>query len=191
MLTINLLPGQYRKPQSTSLEQLHRSPLGVLIVGFLVGLTLVLGVTVQLRQARAEKLAARFQAIEPQKQSIEALKATVQHLREQEAVYLRLTQDRRRWAKVLNTLSDATPEGVWFTDLSLDQQKGLVVQGAAISRGGEEMVKIGHLVQDLKDDAHVKTIVQEIQIESIKSVQEQEIEVVEFTLTCKLIPQDS
>ena len=95
------------------------------------------------------------------------------------------------WAKRLNTLSDVTPEGVWFTELSLDEDKGLVIQGSAIGQGGAEMVSVGRIVSDLKANADFSSVIKDIQIESIKRVQEKEVELVQFTLTCFLAKKPS
>jgi Tfp pilus assembly protein PilN len=186
MVSINLLPEAYRKPRVSKVEQLHRSPLAILAVGALVGMAALGWMVLLMRQARLAQLTQRLQQLASQKTAAEELKASVQQLRDQHTVFQRLSRERSQWARRLNILSDVTPEGVWFTDLSLDQGKGLIVQGSAIGRGGEEMVRIGRLVQDLKADAAFSAVVQDIQIESIKSVQEKEIEVIEFTLTCKL-----
>jgi hypothetical protein len=59
---------------------------------------------------------------------------------------------------------------------------------SAIAQGGTEMVTVGRLVQDLKADQYFALAVKDIQIESIKRVQEKEVEVVQFTLTCALVP---
>lgn len=186
MITINLLPENYRKLTVSSVQQFHRSPLAFLIVIVLVSPLLILGTLWKLRQAQAGQLITHLSQLDPQKTEADQLKTSVQALRDQQAALQRLSRERRQWTKLLNRLSDVTPDGVWYTDLSLDQQQGFVVQGAAISQGGEEMVRIGRLVQDLKADPNFSSMIQDIQIESIKTVQEKEVEVVEFTLTCKL-----
>ena len=186
MITINLLPESYRKPKASPIEQLPRSPLTLIVVGGLVGVTALLGVVWQIRQAHAAVLAGQLNSLQPKKMEVDKLMAAVQTLRDQHAVYGRLRDARSRWALLLNALSDVTPEGVWFTDLSVDQQRGLTIQGSAIGGGGEEMVRIGRLVQDLKADPRFTALVQDTQIESIKSLQDGEIEVISFTLTCRL-----
>ena len=49
------------------------------------------------------------------------------------------------------------------------------------------MVRIGHLVQDLKRDTRFSTLLQDMQIESIKTAQEEDIEIINFNLTCRLV----
>jgi len=183
MIRINLLPPSYRKPETQTIQQFHRSPLAFLIAGGLVGLLVLLLAFQQIRSAQLAKLDARLQQLAPQKAAVDELRLAVQRLRDQAAVYERLTKGRQRWTKVLNTLSDVTPDGVWYTDLSFDLDRGLVVQGSAIGQGGEEMVRIGRLVQDLKTNPGFASLIQDVQIESIKSVQDKELELIEFTLT--------
>ena len=110
----------------------------------------------------------------------------MEQLRAQEAAFQALEHGGRRWAQRLNTLSDRTPDGVWYNELSLDRGKGLVIQGAAVSEGGGETENISKLVQELKADPNFTEAVQDLQIESIKRVQDHDIEIVQFTLTGKV-----
>jgi len=169
------------------MEQLPRSPLALAVVGMLVVVVVLLGLVWQMRQAQLGRLSARIAQLQPKKVAVDELLASVQALRDQRTVYQRLKESRSQWAQALNALSDATPEGVWFTDLALDPTRGLTIQGSAIGRGGEEMVRIGHLVQDLKRDTRFSTLLQDMQIESIKTAQEEDIEIINFNLTCRLV----
>ncbi len=184
MLNVNLLPESYRKPKISPVRQFHRSPLFLLIAVVLVAIIVVLAGIWQVNQVRLVQLNGRLQQLAAQKQTVEELRQSLQTLRGQDAVFQRLSSQRRQWAKVLNAFSDLVPDNVWFTDLSLDQQN-LVVQGSAVAQSGEEMVKIGQFVQGLKASPEIASLIQDIQIESIKSVQQKEVEIVEFTLTCK------
>ena len=185
MLLVNLLPESYRKPKISPVREFHRSPLFLLMAVVSVGVLIIFVSVWQVNHIRLAQLNGRLQQLAPQKQAVDELKESLQTLRNQDAVFERLSSQRYRWARVLNAFSDLVPENVWFMDLSLDQQN-LVVQGAAIAQNGEEMVQIGKFVQSLKAHPEVGALVQDIQIESIKSVQQKEVEVVEFTLTCKL-----
>lgn len=193
MITINLLPEAYRKAKATTLQELPRSPLAILLVMVLVGLGLCFGGVVQVRKARLAQLTSRLQQLQVKKTAIDSLKTAVQQLRDQQQAFERLSHERSQWAQYLNRLSDVTPEGVWYMDLSLDiLQKGLTLRGLAVSQSGEEMVRIGRLVQELKADPTFSHAVKNIQIESIKSAQDQDqekegqIELVEFTIAGQL-----
>jgi len=186
MITINLLPEAYRKPEASSIQQFPRSPLAMLVVGVLAGMWLVLLAVQGIRQAQLARLTARFQQLKPQQTSLDELNASTKTLRDQHAVFQRLDRERSQWASRLNVLSNVTPEGMWFTELSLDQQNTLILNGSAIARGGDEMAYLSRFVQDLKADPGFSSVVKEIQIESIKSVQEGEVELMQFTVVCDL-----
>ena len=187
MLKINLLPAGARQTALSSIEQLHRTPLMWVVVGVMAGLALTLAVPAMLRGQQLRQLQTKIAVLSPRKLELDRLQQFNQQLRSQEEAFQGLRRGQQEWSKRLNTLSDVTPEGVWFTELALDQDKGLVIQGAAIGGGGSEMVSIGRLVQDLKADASFASAVKDIQIESIKRFQEKEMEIVQFTLTCSLV----
>ena len=186
MLQINLLPPSERKATLSHVEQFHRTPLMLILFGILVACPLLLLVPLGLRRQQLDRLNTQIQTLTPKKLELDRLRQLTQQLRAQREAFQGLRGGQHGWAKRLNILSDLTPEGVWFTELALDQSRGLVIQGSAIGQGGVEMVNIGKLVQGLKADADFSAAVKDIQIESIKRAQEKEIEIVQFTLTCTL-----
>lgn len=188
MTTINLLPESYRKPKESSLLLFVRSPLAFLIGALLAGLVGFLLLGSRLRRDTLNRLQVHIQQVEGSRAAVEQLAASVQKLREQKATLEQVIKSRSRWARHLNRLSDSTPQGIWFTDLLLDSDKGLVIQGSAIGKGGEEMVQIGHLAQELMADPGFSATVKDIRIQSIESVQEREVEVIKFTLTGSFAP---
>ena len=187
MLRINLLPPSERKATFSPVEQFHRTPLMWIVIGGMIACALVLLVPIGLRRPHLHQLNAEIQTLTPRKAEVDRLQDVIKRLRAQEQAFQGLRQGQHRWAKRLNTLSDVTPDGVWFNELAMDQTRGLVIQGSAIGQGGAEMVRIGRLVQDLKSDADFSAAIKDIQIESIKRSQDKEIEIVQFTLTCSLI----
>ncbi|MBI4342166.1 MAG: PilN domain-containing protein [Candidatus Omnitrophica bacterium] len=186
MLKINLLPEGARKAAVSPIEQFHRTPIMWLLVGGMVLCVLWLFVPITLHRQQLRQLQAKIHALEPRKREVDQLQRFLQRLRSQEQAFRGLGAGQSLWSKRFNILSDVTPEGVWFTELSLEQGKGLMIQGSAIGLGGAEMVSIGRLVQDLKTNPDFASVVKDIQIESIKRVQEKEIELAQFTLTCAL-----
>ena len=184
---VNLLPTAYRKPEVGSVQQFVRSPLALIAAAALAGLAGLLLMLAQVRQAALAQVEVQLREVQPKRQAIEELAKTVQMYTDQRGVLERVVQSHSQWARRLNQLSNVTPEGVWFTDLLIDLDKGLVLQGSAIGQGGAEMVQIGRLAQDLKADAVFSAVVRDIQIQSIESVQDQETEVVKFTLTGTMV----
>ena len=135
MLRINLLPESARKNTLSPIEQFHRTPLMGIAVAVMVACVLLLLGAVRIRRQQLQRLQAKIQVLEPKKFEVEQLQQFLQQLRSQEAAFQDLRKGQSLWAKRLNTLSDVTPDGVWFTELSLNEKRGLVIQGAAIGRG--------------------------------------------------------
>ncbi|MBI4354349.1 MAG: PilN domain-containing protein [Candidatus Omnitrophica bacterium] len=186
MLTINLLPESYRKTTATPLPQLHRSPLVSVVLAIVLGVTVLLALVRQIRQMQLHHLKVQLQQLTPQRVEADRLRVALQQLRVQQTSFEGLHRGESAWAKRLNALSDATPEGIWFTSLSVDPAHGLVIEGSALGQEGQEMAQVGQLVQNLKDQTAFSSAVQDIQIESIKSVKEDDVELTLFTLTCAL-----
>ena len=186
MLTINLLPESYRQPVTSPMQQFHRSPLALALAGVMVGCAALLFAGMQMRQTTLAGLDGRMQQVAAKKAAVDGLNSLLKDLREQHAVFERLSHARSQWAHHLNVLSNVTPEGVWLTDFALDPEKGLVIQGSALAQGGQEMVRITKLVDGLKSDVRLAQALQNIQIESIKRMKQDQLDVVEFTLTSKL-----
>jgi len=186
MLQINLLPESERTATLSQVEQFHRTPLMAIVIIGMAAFVVVLLIPLSLRRRQLQHLRTEIQALTPKTAELDQLQQVVHRLRAQETAFQGLEHGQRRWSKRLNTLSTLTPEGVWFTELVLDPARGLVIQGSAIGQGGTEMVHIGRLVQELKNDADFAAAVKDIQIESIKRSQDHEIEIVQFTLTCSL-----
>ena len=187
MLKVNLLPESARKVTLSPIEQLHRTPLMWLIVGLMIGFALLLLVPLSMRHRMLQQLDAKIQVLQPKKLEVDEIQRLVQQLRAQEAAFRGLKTSQGLWSKRLNSLSNVTPDGVWYTELTLEPSKGLIVQGSAIGQGGPEMVSVGRLVQDLKTNPDFASAIKDIQIESIKRVQDRDIEIVQFTLTCALL----
>jgi Tfp pilus assembly protein PilN len=189
LLKVNLLPESARKAAVSPIEQFHRTPLMWMTVGGMVALALVLLSPIGFLQGQLRQLQSEVRVLEPKKTDVDRLRHAMQTLHAQETAFQNLRQGHSLWSKRLNLLSDATPEGVWFTELTLDPDKGLIIAGSAIGQGGSEMVNVGRLREELKTHPDFASAVKDIQIESIKRVQEKEIEVVQFTLSCVLTEQ--
>ena len=184
MITVNVLPDSYRKPQASALQEVHRSPLLRLLILAAIGLAAVLAGAWQLQQARLGALTAKAASLSARKAAVDELAQSVSALSTQQQVFEEVVKQRNRWATYLDRLSHVVPDGVWFTDLLIDQERGLVLQGSAVGQGGEEMVSIGRLAQALKEDQEFAGTFRDIQIESIKSAKDGDLEIIQFALTC-------
>lgn len=187
MLKINLLPSAARKAEASPVQELYRMPLlWVVAAALVLGPLLLLWLPLQSQKGELAKLQQRIQALEPKKMEVDRLQQTLQQLRDQQAALESMRQEGSRWARRLNVLSDKLPEGVWFTDLAFEESKGLIIQGSAVGLEGPAVVHVTQLVNGLTASAEFASFFKKIEIESIKTMQEGELEVAQFTLNCAL-----
>ena len=186
MIRINLLPADARRARSLSMDKVPRSPLIALAAAFLLLLPVGLLGLKAADQARLKRLSAILQTLAPKKQEADRLTIEADALREQQRLIDQLNQRRSHWAQRLNALSDAVPDGIWLTDLIVEPQRSISLKGDAIAQGGEEMVQIGRLLQDLKGSPAFAGVLTQLEIESINSKQDGTIELAEFSLNGKL-----
>ena len=187
MLRINLLPEERRKTPQSKVEQLHRTPLMAVLIGVAVALPLVLLMPIQVSTRQLQRLNGEIAGLKPHQEELVKLQRFLETLKGQESALQTLSKGGGLWAQRLNIISDATPEGVWFTEMILDPQKGLLLRGSAIGRSDPGMVNVGRFVHSLKADPIFMAMVKDIQIESIKRVQEGDVEVMQFTVNCTLV----
>jgi Tfp pilus assembly protein PilN len=187
MLKINLVPHDARKPTSSPLAELHRTPLMRLIIAGMMLVAALQALPIMMRKRQLRELRGTIEALVPKKAELDQLQRMLYRLQVKERAFQQFDKEQGGWAARLNGLSDLTPDGVWFHEFVLDAEQGLIIQGLAIGQGGTEMVSIGRLVQDLKAHPDFAAAVQEIQIESIKRTQDRDMELVQFTLTCPLV----
>lgn len=182
MIRINLLPAGARRARTLSMKTLPRSPLIALAAAVLLLLPLGLIGLKAANRARLKRLSATLQTLAPQKHEADRINAEAEALRAQHRLLEQLNQRRSRWAQRLNALSDATPDGVWFTDLTVEPQRGISLKGYALTQGGEDMARIGRLVHDLKASPAFAGALTQLEIESINTKQDGPIELAEFSL---------
>ncbi len=159
-----------------------------IIIGLLILLALGLQVPLQLNQVQLKGLSLKIKVLEPKQAEVKRVQELLVRLRVQRDAFQNLKTGSGSWAQRLNLLSNVTPNGVWFTELSLDATKGLVIQGMALASQGPEMVTVTRLVQDLQSDSNFSSAFKQVQLESIKRIQQGDFDVVQFTVTCTVTP---
>lgn len=191
MITINLLPESHRPPKAGPIQQFHRSPMALMLAAALVGLAVLLAAWAGINKARVSRANQKLQTLAAKKGAIDELKTSVALLQRQAKALEETHLQRSAWASRLNAIADVTPQGVWFTDLVLDAKK-FVLQGAVVRQRGEEMNALNRLAQDLKQDPRLAPVVSDVQLGEIRNVQDGEIDLMEFTMTCRLTspPED-
>lgn len=187
LLRINLLPGAGRQAAMPKPEELLRMPLVRVGAGGFALVIALLGALVLVRGAQLSALRKQVAALEPKKAQMDQQQALLRQLQMQQHVFKSLqTDERYRWSLRLQELSTATPDGVWFNELEMDQGKGLIIKGSAVSEGGNQTGKVNELVERLREQPKFTGAVKDLQIESVKATEEGEFSLAQFTLTGSL-----
>ena len=183
MLRVNLLPDGARKISLSPIEQFHRTPLMWVILVCLSIVPLGLFVPMYINGREQQRVTKQIDTLRPKKEEVDKIQRAVQLLQEQDRAFSALKTGKAAWAHRLNILSNVTPDGVWFSELSVDQKKGLVLQGSAIAAGGDEITRVNKFLQELSSQPDFASAFNGLSSESIKRVQLKEVEVVQFTIT--------
>lgn len=184
LLRVNLLPESARKPALLPTEQFYRTPLMLIAVALMVLFPIGLQIPLQLNKRQLSQLNRKITVLEPRQAEVTRVQQLLTKLRAQQTAFQGLNAGTDSWAQRLNILSNIVPQGMWFTELSLDGTKGMVIQGSALASQGPEMVNVTRLVQDLQSDPAFSSAFKQIQLESIKRVQQGDFDLVQFTITC-------
>ncbi len=189
MLEINLLPAEMRKTAPNPVQQLHRSPLVWMVVIGILGFWLFLQIGLMGANAKLANTNSEIQRLQPQQTRAQQLQKTIEDLKLRYTAFGQLTQGYL-WAERLNLLSDLVPEVIWLRELVMDAKEGIVVQGTAIERDGKALASLGNYVQDLNTQPAFNSVFRRLEIDSIKRVMDERIELVEFLLVGEAVTPD-
>lgn len=186
MIEINLLPQELRKRRIVRFNLPKEYLSGALVIG--IALIVILHILIQaVIIAKAVMLSSadrRMAGIQPQRQLVDEMKSEVQKYKSLEELFSRIGPQRIRAAAVLNLISDALPEGVWLTELSLSAEGGELA-GACVSAGGGEIAQVGKLLNTLKQDAWIRGVFPELALSSVKRKKLGATDVAEFAMSAK------
>jgi Tfp pilus assembly protein PilN len=187
MIEINLLPIEYKrkKIQLPDLGKLRIIPIAISVIGFLIGLYLILSIILTVKTNTLNRLNNEWQSILNEKQEADKLKQEVKRLKKKADLIDSLLVDRLLWSKKLNQLSDLMIDGIWLESLTLGERKEkptLILKGNVVSRKKEETALIGQFMERLRQDEDFFSCFQDIELESIKRRQLGKTEVMEFNL---------
>ena len=189
ILSINLLPEQYRPAPAGSIEQFPQSPLARMLVIGLAGLAVGLAGWHGTNRVRLHSAKAKLHAMAPKKERVDQLRSAIATLQRQAQALEEADHQRSNWTPRLNAIADMTPPGMWFMNMTMDTDK-LVLNGVSIRRQGEEMAAVNRLVQQLKQDPRLGPVIQNMQLGELRNKQDGDVELMDFTITCHFVPTE-
>jgi hypothetical protein len=135
MITINLLPEELRKVESSfskitdsfKLDKETIRNIAIAAILLLIILHVILFFTGSRSGIAFKTLSKKYNELVPGKKEYEALKAGLDVVNRKAKAIEVLMANRFSWAKKLNDLSDSLTPGIWLTDLSYDEKETEVV----------------------------------------------------------------
>ncbi len=213
MIEINLLPQEAkRKRRKITLPDISFLPVVAGLLGVIIIIHLLLGLTVAMKARTLKHLEKRWQAILSEKEKADKFKTELTGMRSKIDAIDKLVETRHSWAKRLNNISDAMIPGVWLNKLWLEkrliiqepaakadtgeassktakEQKKVIIRtlhlnGSVIASGGEETATIGKFIRSLKDNKDFFLDFSDIESASIQRTKLKDEEIMDFELIC-------
>lgn len=154
------------------------------IIALVVGL-IVFAVFVMVQQANLGRLDREWKSLAKERAQLEHIQAEQKSLAERSEAITKLIEGQSVWTPLLNQLSDAVPDGVWYTRLVLDQPSGtLVLGGSALAREGGGMQSVSRLLNALQAEQTFTSVFQKITLQSVTTRMVGSVEVLDFTIEC-------
>ena len=183
MITINLLPQEFRKA-----EKKETVPVSLVIVGVVVVMVVlhvlfgVLGLYKKAQLAYLEKKwtgeQAHFKEVSDLKKELEEKK------RKADALKGFVVRDVY-WTDFFNTINRAVPKGLWLNRLSVSDQ-GLVIEGSVFSFNIDQVALVNKFFDELKKDAFFRARFTNFSLDSVQRRSIKQYEILDFLLTAKL-----
>lgn len=184
MIEINLLPEGSRGKRAIRFalpgDYLKKSLF--IVIALIVITHILIQIFITVNAAMLASSDKRMAAIGAQKQLVDEMKSEVQKYKALQDLFSRAGAQRARAVAALNLISDALPEGVWLTGLSLSAQVG-ELSGACVSAEGGEITQVGKLLNALKQEPELKTAFPELELSSVKRRKLGPSEIVEFVMS--------
>ncbi len=210
MIRINLLPEELRKKEriKLSLPEMPIRKVLTIFFGVLFAVQASLSVFALVQKGRVGKIKNEIIELRIQNKEIMLRKADTVAARAHLKEIAGLTVRNFFWTKLLNDLSDSVTKGIWLTQLSIEETEAPAGTGPQKSKRGESRVKIktlridgsavgqgqetafiGKFIKELKENASLSKIFQDVKLSNINQKKIREADVYDFSLTCIFRPE--
>ncbi len=192
MIRINLLPEGSRKSQIPWARDLPWRKLAIGAGGLWVLVAVWMGAASRLEIHAHRKLSAEWERLKPQRDRLEKTRASVNVLKNRQAVYTTLKAPESRWSRRLNLLSDCLVSQLWFTSLkggsSLPElgtapgRTALLLKGSSFLAAAGEGAPVARYLQRLKEHPEFGRLFSGIELKGVEQRQVEQEEVGDFVI---------
>lgn len=188
MIEVNLLPEELRKGRKKiELPKIEFMPFIIGALIFILSLQIIFAATLKVKRISLRRLEARWVRLEAEERELSDLKRQINSLNNKIISVEGIRKNRILWAKKMNDLSDSMIQGIWLTELSLEEsggQKYLSIMGAVSSYGKDEAAVIGKFMKSLKDNKAFFEDFSEIKLGTMQQRKLKDFEIMDFSITC-------
>ena len=208
MIQTNLLPEEFRKKEriKLTLPEIPLRKFSLIFFGVFFVAQLSLSFFAFYKKTRIGDAKKEIAAFKAQNRDLTLRKTETAmmkvRLKEAEA----LTRHDFFWSRLLNDISDSIPKGVWLTRFSVQEAEGtaeavraasgrarkgqafaaakvLRLEGSAVGPGQETAI-IGKFIKELKENAGLEEIFQDVKLSDINQKKIRDADVYDFVLIC-------
>lgn len=195
MLEINLLPEELRKKsvqkegaRAVDVTKIPIRLIAVIAIAAFIGIQLLAAGVLVFKKGTLNRLDKSLAKLEPEYKVAQSLKLKMRLLSNNLSAINELTSKSILWSKKMLDLSSTMTEGVWLSELSLQDKKGrqaMVLHGSAVSYPErEEAALIGNFINSLKSNLYFFEDFEDLQLESSQMRKTADMEVMDFVITC-------
>ncbi len=210
IIQINLLPEELRKKEriKLSLPEVPVRKALILFFGALFAVQASLSVFALVQKGGVGRVKKEIVELKIQNKEIMLRKADTASAKTHLKEIAGLTTRDFFWTKLVNDLSDSVTKGIWLLQLNLEEIeasagalsqkakrgkshakiKTLRIDGRAVGQG-QETAFIGKFIKELKENASLSEIFQDVKLSNINQKKIREADVYDFSLTCIFRPE--
>lgn len=198
MIRLNLLPPEYRKKkpaftfeqlpiiQALPLHLLSGLPLRRIYLfagGGLLALYTLAFLSVQMNTLSLKGLEKQWTQLSQEREKVDRMTRDYTELEATEKAVEKL-HHQFRWSQKLQQLSDSMVRGIWLRELSLGEERTLILTGTAASPKGDQTALVGRFIRSLNENKAFFTDFKDVKLESIKRRSIQTLDVMDFKILC-------
>lgn len=179
MITINLLPKQFRKAEKKAIVP-YKTYLFLGFVG-LVLLHLVLFGLATMKRIQVIALHGSINKVSVPAKEAAKTKSEIKEMEARADAFKTVLARRVNFTELLSGLSGAVPKGLWIDRFSFSGGS-LIIQGTVISLTQNEMTIIGKFLQNLKNNKTFSTAFPRLELGSVQRRSIKNYDVVDYVL---------
>jgi len=210
MIEINLLPKELRKrrrvrkkrtvTEAAAPIRIPAVPVAVAVIFILVAAYVSLSLMISNNKKLSKTLAARWEAMEPQREKVKEITLEIDRLEKKAAAIREIARPDIDWAKLMEGLNQAIISNVWLSSFKLEFRtrargkkakvaRGLPVSlgitGYALGKSEEATSRVAKFIASLRKNRYFSGYFDDIELDDLRNEEVAKKEAMRFKLECR------